>query len=221
MPASESGRTTLIEKIAALGTILMVAIIASSAYLRLTVSDQPCVETDIACVASAQMQAASATLGQRLARVAHRLSASTVAVLALLLAFGIWSSDERAWRSSRLLTAVLVALTVFLAVLGAVTRSTYSPAITLGNVLGGNLLAAIFFWMWLKAASVRKPPAKRASQPLWPALLMLLALVQITSIAFGAGATLPVQLAMVYNLFGTLLLLGSLWWRAWCRSETR
>jgi heme A synthase len=221
MSGSETVKATLIAKIAALGAILMVAILASSAYLRLSVSSEPCLETDIACAVDAPVEAAPAPLGQRLARVAHRLSASTVAVLALLLAFGMWSSDARARWSGRLLAVALVALTVFLAILGAATRSTYSPAITLGNVLGGNLLAGMFCWVWLQAGRLRKPFVNRTSQPIWPVLLMLLALIQITSIAFGAGATLPVPLAMGYNLFGTLLLLGSLSWLSRCGSETR
>lgn len=210
MPGPENTQTSLIATTAALATVLVLAILVSSAYLRLTANDLPCA-SPTNCASSEETEPAAETTGRRIARLTHRLSASTVAVLALLITFIAWSGRVERTRRARMLSLVLICLTVFLAVLGAVTRSTYTPAITLGNVLGSNALAAIFFWFWLD--SHRGPPVfdTRSTKPL-AAIVIAVALICVVTL--GIGAKVDVLFAVAYNLVATLLLLAGVGWLA-------
>lgn len=89
----------------------------------------------------------------RLARALHRVSAMAVGIVVLLIAVFGWPTMTGATRA-----AVGVALvdTFFLAWLGRLTPHEL-PLVTIGNLLGGFLLAAAF--AWIGAAMPRRAPA--------------------------------------------------------------
>ena len=104
---------------AALG--LMLAVVAASAFIRL--SAHPGTAVDIA-------------------RGVHRVSASLAGLAVLLLAAFAF------WRRERVGAALgALALTVFLAVLGRSAGSAPPPPAALGNLLGGLALAALLAWL--------------------------------------------------------------------------
>jgi len=52
-------------------------------------------------------------------------------------------------------SASLLALTLFLAVLGRATPGSQRPAVTLGNVLGGLTMLGLFWWLQLETSAPR------------------------------------------------------------------
>lgn len=112
----------LIAKLALLATALVLAILASSAYLRLSAVPGDCAPRPECATQSAEE---APSLARAIARGAHRLSASVVAVVVLLIAALGWLRREGG-RETRWLALALIALTVFLAVLGAATRGSYA-----------------------------------------------------------------------------------------------
>lgn len=211
MSTTETAQTSLITRVAGFATILVLAILVSSAYLRLTAPDAPCTNT-ADCASAEQRQAGTVPPERRVARLVHRLSASTVAVLALLVTFIAWSAKDARAQQIRMLTLLLVCLTVFLAVLGALTRSTYTPAITLGNVLGSNALAAMFFWIWLRGVDQRTVRFVPRQRPVWPLVAVLATTVHLCIVTLYVDENITTALAVAYNFFATLLLLASLVW---------
>jgi cytochrome c oxidase assembly protein subunit 15 len=124
---------------AAIGGTLVLAVIVASAYLRLS-------------------QAGPGWSGLAgFARVVHRLAASAEAVLAVMIVAVCWGA-RREWMDGALIAAVIAALTVFLAALGIVTAEAQSPAVTMGNLLGGMALLGTFWSLRLQARSA-VPPA--------------------------------------------------------------
>jgi heme A synthase len=76
-------------------------------------------------------------------RGVHRTAASLEVLAALWVAWVAW----RRGAPSRQASAVVLALTVFLAALGIIAGKNPLPAQALGNVLGGLALAAAFAWL--------------------------------------------------------------------------
>lgn len=94
--------------------------------------------------------AASAPPGVYTARALHRVSASLVGVLVLLIAVFGWSSMST---GAHVALVFALADTVFLAWLGRFTPHPV-PLVTVANLVGGIALAAAFAWI---AASLRRP----------------------------------------------------------------
>jgi cytochrome c oxidase assembly protein subunit 15 len=143
---------------AALGGVLVVLLVTtSSAFLRLRALGLGC-EDWPACYA--QRDAAAAPAGPSVARILHRVSATLAgaAVLGIgLIALG----RARELRRELALAGLMLVLLVGLAWLGRATPGARIPAVALGNVLGGLLLAALLWWVALG----RRRAAGRA--PLW------------------------------------------------------
>ena len=142
------------------GAILMAAIVATSALLRLATAIDPSGEA-----VSTLPQAAEAAM-----RLAHRVAAMGVGVLAAFVAMAAFAKRPVPW--ARLLaTAVIVALTVLLAAIGRHTTGYRSAAVSVANVAGGTALACAFWWLRERerfAAQARRGPLA------WIALAALL-----------------------------------------------
>jgi heme A synthase len=91
----------------------------------------------------------------------HRLAASAEAVLVVMIAAVCWGV-RRTWTGGALAAAVIAGLTVFLTLLGIVTAEAQSPAVTLGNLLGGMALLGTLWSLRLQARSAL-PPACSAT----------------------------------------------------------
>jgi len=122
---------------------LMLATIVLSAFMRLSQSGLGC-EGWPDCYAQA-LQAGRPDVGGHgvvLARLLHRIVASAVLVLVMVLVAATLFTRPRLGREGALsLTLLLLALA--LAALGVVTRGATLPAVVLGNLLGGFLMLAL------------------------------------------------------------------------------
>ncbi len=111
--------------LAAAGWALMLAVVAASAYIRMSAA--PGADVD-------------------LARGVHRASASLAGLVVLLLA------AHALWRRVLVPGALAaLALTAFLALLGRATGSAPPPPAALGNLLAGVALAALLAWLFGRA----------------------------------------------------------------------
>ena len=162
--------------------MLVFVVIVTSAYLRLAQAGLGCADWP-ACYGASQLgQVGQTPLLIAIMRVAHRIAASAVAFAVIVIAvvsFGALRHERR--RSG--LAALLVALTVFLAVLGVITPGAQFPAVVLGNLLGGMVLLAVMAWLLLDASSTR--PASGVVSPVLAAGAVILAL----QIALGAAVS--------------------------------
>jgi cytochrome c oxidase assembly protein subunit 15 len=128
--------------------VLMLATITLSAFMRLSQAGVGC-EPWPGCYAQAARDAAQGVAtpvvaghGVAAARLAHRVVASLVLILAIAMVLSTWLTKPALPREGWLAAAVL-ALAVGLAVLGIVTPGARVPAVTLGNLLGGFLMLAL------------------------------------------------------------------------------
>ena len=185
---------------ALLALALTLCITSSSAFIRHSQAGLGCADQAdrVACLASSrQSTGASATLnrdpitripgieppaGVRIARLAHRISAVVVGLLAGAIALVGWSSLRG---SERAAAAIGLLVTAALAWLGRFTPHDL-PLVTLGNVLGGFALAAAYAWILA--------PGGRAAQPV--AALRLFGLLAVALLLATVQAALGVMISV-------------------------
>ena len=122
------------------GAILVLVVIVASAFLRLAQAAEAWPDAIV------------------IVRFAHRVAAMGVSFLVLTIAVVCWSV-RRHHTGEAIAAAVLVALTIFLSVLGRATPGSGMPAVTLGNLLGGMAMLGLFWWLRLTARDPWAPPA--------------------------------------------------------------
>ena len=188
-PNVDPARLRLLRRCAMLGALLVAAVIGLSAFMRLSASGLDC-PTWPSCYGEALQRAqagmAPATTpseGVALARMAHRLLAMALLPLALLLAFAGLTVRPQPWRG-RWHTLAALALIVFLAALGRATADARLPIVTIGNLLGGFVLFALF-WRMAALATTTQPPVLRWR--MWPLLALLALVIEITLGAMVSG----------------------------------
>jgi cytochrome c oxidase assembly protein subunit 15 len=143
-----------VARAAVIGCALVLAVIVASAYLRLS-------------------QAGPGWSGLTgLARIVHRLAASAEALLVVMMMAVCWGV-RRLWAGGALTAALIAALTVFLALLGIVTAEAQSPAVTLGNLLGGMALLGTFWSLRLQARSAVPPDRSTTVFWIWSGVVLL------------------------------------------------
>lgn len=159
-------------KIALVACLLTVCITAASAYIRHWQAGLGCVERpDCRVVATTEVVPGEVqTVGQAmqrvvsgeapqavsLARALHRLTATLVGLLVVVIGFIGWSRLPPVDRAA---IALAVALTVALAWVGLYAAHA-TPLVTLGNVLGGFALGGALAWV---AAGRGHAPASQAA----------------------------------------------------------
>jgi len=147
-----------------------------SAYLRLSAAGVGCAPWP-ACY---QQPAAPERQHHPVARLAHRVLASTLGVVVVLIALASMSLRPRRPMVAGTAFAAL-ALTLGLAGLGGVTSTANTAGVALANLLGGMALAGLLFWLAVHSgrSSPQAPPRSR-----WPAgVILVLVVIQI-----GLGA---------------------------------
>lgn len=181
----DSGRR-LLRLLAAVGVALVLVVIVSSAYLRLTQAGLSCPDWP-ACYGRVAQHPEIVGTAQFAARLAHRLAASAVGlVLIALLLIAAARRPRLKEQTALALAGLLVA--VGLATIGAVMSETATriplPAVTLANLAGGFALLALLSWLWLTTlpAPTPMPPYHRRVKVL--AAVALLAL--IVQVVLGA-----------------------------------
>ncbi len=109
---------------AIIGLVLVVTLSSLSTYLRLSAEAQEVMSW---------------------ARPMHRLIASTIGLLVLGL---VGLSFQR--KKNRVISFVLLGLTVLLAWLGIYSGGSHSPAVVMGNQFGGLAMLGCFAWLVYK-----------------------------------------------------------------------
>lgn len=129
---------------AAVCTALVFVVIAASAWLRLSPPGLPCPPGGCE----------GFTLADAV-RIAHRVAAMGVSVLALIIALLAWKAPA-AWGKRTAAVAIIVLVAV-LAIVGRQSSGTVLPAVTLTNLLGGLTLVAFTAGL---AAAARAPAGR-------------------------------------------------------------
>ena len=198
-------------KTLALTSLLLVIVLVSlSAYLRLAHSGIGCAdwpacygeigssETGRGTAEPAPLRAEDAyrklvdESGRALAWATplHRLVASVLGLLVVALFFTALRRKRQ-----RLLSALLLALTVYLAVLGMRSGSLHDPAVVMGNLAGGFGMLGLLGWLVFSAGSRGQPPRRVALVTAAAGLVLCaqILLGGLTSANFAATAcrTLP------------------------------
>lgn len=158
---------TLDRRLAALALLLTMAVSIASAFLRLSPVAAGCLPGANPALAT-DPQACRRTPPAEavvIARTVHRVSATVVGALVLVLAWRAWRGPARLSRTAGTMALVV---TLGLSVLGRYTPSTL-PAVTLGNVAGGLLLCACLAWLWRRTAD-GVGPAHATPRAVWPAV---------------------------------------------------
>lgn len=146
--------------LAGLAGLFTVLIVASSALIRRWQEGMGC-EAWAGCAALFRAEADAVPAAIEIARLAHRVSASTVGLLvALLLLYG-WQSFDRGRRGAAL---VAVSVTLFLAWLGRHSSLASAP-VTLGNVLGGTVLVLALGWLASRPSGRLAAPDPTSTNP--------------------------------------------------------
>jgi cytochrome c oxidase assembly protein subunit 15 len=159
----------LLRLLAACGIALVVVVIVSSAYLRLTQAGLACADWP-ACYGSI-VQAGGVTTAERGARFAHRLSASAVGIVLLALLAIALAQRPRLSQQALLAGAGLV-VAALRATIGAVTTGNVEdgqllPAVTVANLVGGFALLALL--ALLRQTLAQAPASKPMTDPMRPA----------------------------------------------------
>ena len=139
-------RLSQLRKLAWACAVLVLAITSLSAYIRLSRAGLGC-EPWPQCYAQRSTMSPQAlerldTSTVSAARVVHRVAASTALLLLILMLVKTLSQQPALWVQGRLVLAMM-ALALFLAVLGRMGGVSRSPAVALGNLLGGFCLFAL------------------------------------------------------------------------------
>jgi cytochrome c oxidase assembly protein subunit 15 len=129
--------------------LLVLVIITASAYIRLSQSGLGCADWPACYGRSIAMPPAGQLIPERTslfwARTLHRLSASSIGILLLLIVFLGWDALQGAATRRAAIAAVLLA--ALLAWIGMITPSKL-PAVTIGNLLGGMAMFALLWWLY-------------------------------------------------------------------------
>ena len=139
------------------GAFLVLVVIVASAFLRLAQAAEAWPDAIV------------------LVRFAHRVAAIGVGFLALAIAVVCWTARRRE-PGEAVAALALVALTVFLSVLGRATPGAELPAVTLGNLLGGMSMLGLLWWLRLAARGVPALPvagAHRTPTIVWAGLVLI------------------------------------------------
>lgn len=157
--------------------VLVFVIVTASAYLRLGNAGLGCPEWP-ECYGRVEANAAQreqSLTAVTVVRGAHRLAAIGAGILVLALVWLSVAAGPRA-RGTRRAALALLALTVFLAILGRFTPAAQFPFVTVGNLLGGAAMLALLLGLAMPSPSA--PPAP-AGLRIWSRLALAAAVVQV------------------------------------------
>jgi cytochrome c oxidase assembly protein subunit 15 len=185
------GKTAIYRSLISLSLLFTLLTVVLSAYIRLAevgvgcegwpdcyAQLNPAVEKKGVTVLTAEGR----DMGHYAARVAHRYIASILGLF--ILGIFIVSLRQGKSRSTTVLVPVgIMAITIFLSLLGYYTPSRSNPLITMGNLLGGMSLLGLLWWLMQREAGGIEPPREASSHR--PLARMALCLVFIQVILGG------------------------------------
>lgn len=140
--------------------LFVIVLVSLSAYLRLSHSGIGCAEWPACYGRIGELQTVSQTISREnayqriLAEASQPLAWATplhrvvASVLGLLIVFLLMLAFKL--KKDRLLSLILLVITVFLALLGLKSGGLHSPAVVMGNLGGGFLMLGLLGWMLFK-----------------------------------------------------------------------
>jgi cytochrome c oxidase assembly protein subunit 15 len=162
-------RRRLLQRMAIACAILVLAITSLSAYIRLGNAGLGCVDWP-QCYGGKLRQAQqgidtrSAESGAAVAaRLVHRIVAVAALLLIIVMALACFTVRPILWREGGV-ALTLLALAVFLAVLGRWSGGARVPAVNIGNLLGGFAMLALCWQLrWRLGQRAGDPPPRQGS----------------------------------------------------------
>lgn len=190
------GADRTLARTAGIGTALVFVVVASSAWLRLAAGDAGC--------PPGGCEAFSLADGVRLA---HRVAAMAVAVIALLVVALAWRIPARP--GLRVAAIAMLALVGALAVVGRASAGSPASPVVLANLLGGLVLlalaAAVASDAWARSVGVRGPLAR---SPFVVLALLAIAVAAGAALSSGAIAATP-GAAALHRIAGWVAMLAA------------
>ncbi|MBK9134707.1 MAG: hypothetical protein IPM15_10355 [Betaproteobacteria bacterium] len=206
-------RTRLLRRLALASALLMLAVVAASAWLRLASLRPACADWpacrvarqappalgpaagpvgDDVTAAAGTSAAARAVPAASVVRGVHRAAAS--AVLLLIIAMGVQVLRAPARRGVRALLAAALVLALALSALGVATPGSRALGVLLGNLLGGLVLLAIAWTLVrrLQDAPALPRPLRRAAAAAAGLWLAQAALGAVAGAPPAAGTWAPI-----------------------------
>jgi heme a synthase len=199
-PSASSGSTVnptdhrlaFLRRIALLCVVVVLAVTSLSAYIRLSKAGLGCADwpqcygqslrqLQQGVAVSADAQAATA-----MARLAHRITAVTALVLVVTMVMACFGTRP-VLRAEGAKALALLALALFLAVLGRWSSGARVPAVAMGNLLGGFAMLALAARL---ALAGRPPRPVRLRAWVGLAVLMLIAQVALGGLVSASFAGL-------------------------------
>ncbi len=184
-------RLSLLRRLAWLCAATVLAVTTLSAFIRLSNAGLGCADWP-QCYGERGLQAAAAT-GTRshevnatvVARIAHRVMA-VAALLIIVLLITVCLGDRPRLRRSGSIAVALLALALFLAVLGRWSSGARVPAVSMANLIGGFAMLALSLRLAIRADV--SPPRQRVAAAV--ALLFLVAQVGVGGLVSASHAGL-------------------------------
>ena len=179
-----AARSRLLYWLALMGAVVVLLVTATSAFLRVSWAGLGC-EDWPDCYGQASVSEPSELARASPVRLLHRISATFAG--AAVLGIGLIAlTQPRRLRFELIASGVLVLVTLGLALLGRATPGAIVPAVAMGNVLGGMLMASILFRVALTQRVVSGQGDPRRTAPVWLPGLCWLALA-LTFVQIGLG----------------------------------
>jgi len=183
----ETRRLLLLKRMATLCAILVLAITSISAFIRLSNAGLGCADWPH-CYGQNLRQAqqggaakpieSAATVG---ARMVHRVVAVAALLLIIVMVMACFTAKPVLRRAGWMALALL-ALAVFLAVLGRWSSGARVPAVSIGNLLGGFAMLALCWRLRQEissAAQITAPPPGQRRMRAWAWLGVSVLILQI------------------------------------------
>ncbi|MEP7303181.1 MAG: COX15/CtaA family protein [Caldimonas sp.] len=185
-------RPSLLRRLSWLCAVTVLAVTTLSAFIRLSNAGLGCADWP-QCYGERGVQAAAAT-GARsdevtatiVARIAHRVMA-VAALLIIFLMLTVCIGDRPRLTGPGSIAVALLALALFLAVLGRWSSGSRFPAVSMANLIGGFAMLALSLRLAI-GADVSRPPRQRVAAA--AVLLLLVAQVGVGGLVSASHAGL-------------------------------
>lgn len=178
--APHARRRLVLQRMAWLCAALVLVIVVLSAFIRLSQASQACEPGALCRVGAVRMEpdaGQSPRAGVAMARLGHRVVASTALLLVVAMT-GLALASGGRLRGEARLALTLLGLALFLAVLGRWGGQSRLPAVTLGNLLGGFAMYALSVRLALMAGRTDASNVQAAPAP-WLGVALALTWVQV------------------------------------------